>query len=403
MDTTDRRTITRVLLRNYKSIAACAVELHPLTLLVGPNGGGKSNFLDALRFVSQSLQFPMEHAIRERGGIREVRRRSRGHPNHFRLRLDLRLDHGSASYGFTVGARSGGRFRIRQEECRVRSTDPAKAGHFMVRDGQLADAFTSGLAPASGPERLYLPAASSHPVLLPVYEALSRMAFYNLEPRRIRELQDSAPGNLLDHDGGNIASVFGALKADSPDRAERVVRYISTIVPGIERVATKALGPKLTLEFGQQVRGDRHASGFLAGGMSDGTLRAFGVLVALFQNGASRPTSGRVVGIEEPELALHPAAAEALLDVMLEASEETQVLATTHSADLLDQEELPPESLLAVVMEDGETKLAPLDAKGRQTLGQGLSSPGDLLRMELLRPDPAIASPSPGSLFREPR
>ena len=43
----DTTFITRVLLKNYKSIAACDVRLRPLVFLVGPNGSGKSNFLDA--------------------------------------------------------------------------------------------------------------------------------------------------------------------------------------------------------------------------------------------------------------------------------------------------------------------------------------------------------------------
>ncbi|MCY4452121.1 MAG: AAA family ATPase [Immundisolibacterales bacterium] len=72
----DSRTITRVALRNYKSIATCNVSLAPLTILVGQNGAGKSNFLDALRFTAQALRFSLDHAVRERGGINEVRRRS---------------------------------------------------------------------------------------------------------------------------------------------------------------------------------------------------------------------------------------------------------------------------------------------------------------------------------------
>jgi AAA15 family ATPase/GTPase len=39
--------ITRVRLRNYRSIAECDVQLGPLTILVGPNGSGKRNFLCA--------------------------------------------------------------------------------------------------------------------------------------------------------------------------------------------------------------------------------------------------------------------------------------------------------------------------------------------------------------------
>lgn len=67
----------RVRLKNWKSIGACDVQLRPLMFLVGPNGSGKSNFLDALGFVAEALQSSLDHAIRSRGGVNEIRRRSR--------------------------------------------------------------------------------------------------------------------------------------------------------------------------------------------------------------------------------------------------------------------------------------------------------------------------------------
>jgi predicted ATPase len=48
--------LQRVMLKNCKSIEACNVELGPLAFLVGLNGSGKSNFIDALRFVADSLR-----------------------------------------------------------------------------------------------------------------------------------------------------------------------------------------------------------------------------------------------------------------------------------------------------------------------------------------------------------
>ena len=399
MTGTDSLTITRVALRNYKSISACDVRLQPLTLLVGPNGAGKSNFLDALRFTSQALRFSLDHALRERGGIGDVRRRSRGHPNHFGIRLDLRVPHGEASYAYSVGARPHGGYRVHRESCRVRSADPARTGSFEIGRGEITHASVPGLPPIPQSDRLYLLPASNHPVFRPVYDTLSEMGFYNPNPRRIRDLQSSAPGEILDGDGSNLASVFSALKSRAPDAAQRIVRYLSVIVPGTVGVETKTLGPQLTLEFLQNVRGDRHAWRFLANNMSDGTLRAFGVLVALFQSAEGSSLTARFIGIEEPESALHPAAAEALTDVLQEVSGSVQVLATTHSAELLDQRTLQHDSLLAVVSEAGETRLAPLDAAGRATLRDGLSTPGDLLRMEMLEPDRKLASPRQLKLF----
>lgn len=112
--------ISRVVLKNYKSIERCDVRLRPLLFLVGPNGSGKSNFLDALRFVSDALNTSLDHALRDRGGIKAVRRRSGGHPNHFSISLEFRLPEGASGlYAFRIGARPQGGYEVQSEECRL--------------------------------------------------------------------------------------------------------------------------------------------------------------------------------------------------------------------------------------------------------------------------------------------
>src|SRR5205814_534591 len=129
--------------------------------------------------------------------------------------------------------------------------------------------------------------------------------------------------------------------------------------------------------------------------MSDGTLRALGVLVALFQAGNGTGERVPLVGIEEPEVAMHPAAAGVLLDSLRDASRHTQVLVTSHSTDLLDSEEIDTDSILAVVAEAGVTRIGPLDQAGRSALRDHLYTPGELLRLNQLSPDPdSIPDPS---------
>ena len=96
--------IRRVRLRNYKSIGRCDIRLGPLAILVGPNGSGKSNFLDALALTRQALDMTLDHALRERGGINEVRRRSGGHPSNFAIELHFTLPDGLTQglYGFEI-------------------------------------------------------------------------------------------------------------------------------------------------------------------------------------------------------------------------------------------------------------------------------------------------------------
>jgi len=119
--------------------------------------------------------------------------------------------------------------------------------------------------------------------------------------------------------------------------------------------------------------------------MSDGTLRAVGILVALFQGTGEHRSP--LVAIEEPEVALHPAAAGVLRDALREASRYAQVLVTSHSPDLLDDADVPAESLLAVVMEEGNTLIAPLDDATRSVLRDHLYTAGELLRSNQLAGD----------------
>ena len=394
------RTITRIALRNYKSIAACDVELAPLTILVGPNGAGKSNFLDALRFTAQALRFSLDHALRERGGINQVRRRSRGHPNHFGVRLDFRLTHATGWYAFEVGAQPKGRYIVRKEECVVSSTVRERGGFFRVENGRtVASSFSH--PPVAGGDRLYLMQVAGYPAFRTIYDLLAGMGFYNFHPEQIRELQSPDAGDLLEPDGSNIASVLANLESNSPDNTMRVGEYLSKVVPGTVGIEPKTVGPKLTLEFRQNVRGDRHPWRFLANNVSDGTLRVLGVLVALFQGSGTESGNAKLVGIEEPEGSLHPAAAGVLADVLLEASERMQVVVTSHSADLLDRDTIPLESILAVVSENGETRLARLDETGRSMLRDRLFTAGELLRMDQLMPHPELSTPTQLNLFRD--
>ncbi len=62
--------IRMVQIKNYKSLAAVSVELEPFTVFVGANGSGKSNFIDALAFVQESLSESVEIAFKRRGGLR---------------------------------------------------------------------------------------------------------------------------------------------------------------------------------------------------------------------------------------------------------------------------------------------------------------------------------------------
>jgi predicted ATPase len=241
--------------------------------------------------------------------------------------------------------------------------------------------------PPGAPDRLYLVTASGFAEFRDAYDGLLSMGFYNLSPEQMKEVQVPDAGQLLRRDGSNVASVIARLAEDDPQTKQRITEYLHGIVPDIVDFDRVPLGHRETLEFRQHVQGATHPRRFYAANMSDGTLRTLGVLVAAMQL-ANRKDRVRLVGIEEPETALHPAAAGALMDSLREAASTTQVLLTTHSPDLLDCFDQELDTLFVAQSNLGSTEIGPADAASVESLKNHLYSAGDLLRMDQLRPDP---------------
>jgi len=213
------------------------------------------------------------------------------------------------------------------------------------------------------------------------------MGFYNLNPDVIREVQSADEGEILRRDGSNLTSVLCVMTKRRCEETERIIEFLAKVLPGVEDVSVRSIQNREALEFKQRARSDEAPQRFSPVNMSDGTLRALGVLTALFQsvNGGAKRVS--LVGIEEPETAVHPGAAGVLRDALRTAADSTQVLVTSHSPDLLDDKEVQEDWILAVISENGETKIGPLNEADRSLLRERLFTAGELLKQGPLTPD----------------
>ena len=399
----DTRFLNRVVLNDYKSIRYCDLALPPFTVLVGPNGSGKSNFLDALRFVAEGLLESLDYALLSRGSVGQVVRRPISLQNQFGVRIDCALPHSSASYAFAVKVGSNGSFEILREDCAVVSQrSPENRVHYSIQRGRIASCSASHPPPAIR-DRLYLRRAADIPEFGPVYDSLSRMGVYNLNPESIRTLQPPDPSELLRRDGSNLAAVLHRIEGRSPETKQLIEDYLACAVPGVVGVDHRVSGSREILEFRQKFGDDSDIQRFDAANMSDGTLRVLGMLVALFQGLGDRglKQGPRLVGIEEPEYAVHPDALELLGDILGHAAEHTQVVVTSHSTDLLDRSDIAEESVFTVAAEDGETRIGSISEGTKSVLRDRLSTPGELMRMNQLHlPSTMVESkPPPSSLF----
>lgn len=376
----DHPRITRVRLRNYRSVESCDVALSDLTLLVGPNGSGKSNFLDAISFLREAGSESVRDAVRRRGGMRDVSFQGCG---EFSIGLTLQMGDLAFRYDTTISTTTHDSPEIVEEylvpehgdgNLGFNRTSEADHREQAPRTDRLSyvDALVQGLG-------------RSAPLQPRIFLAALLLGWVVFEPDAavLRSPQDPDPDGELQADGLNAPFHYRRLAAE---QSEAVQSYLRMIVPGLRSVAGVALPEPESLETVRFTVGGRDDADFVlpARAMSEGTLRAFTVLVALFSDPSEQHLP---IGIEEPEASLHPAAARVLLDALKEASAERQVIASTHSPDLLDRSTVGADEILAVRYLRGRSYVGPLDEVGREALAEELYTAGELLRTDQLLPE----------------
>lgn len=368
--------ITRVTVKNFRSLADVDVSLGHLTILVGPNASGKSNLIDAMRFVRDALRRGLDTAITERGGLQAIRRWSPYKP-YKTMEFGIEGKHRSETwrYQLVVGGDAPDSYRVVREFCESTSRKGRVQG-FDIRDNAWVWSSREVYFPLS-PESLALRLLGAEPSLSRVYGSLVRNGFYTIFPNILREPQKPGVEYPLDGHGANLASVLRAMVRKKNKNLPDLRSTLSKIVPGISDVRVRNVGGYFVVELRHESHGEKEHF-FAAAQESDGTLRVLGLLVALFQT----PTLP-LLAVEEPELTVHPGAMGVLCDMFQEASVRGQIMLTTHSPDLISR--FSPAQLRVVERESGITRIGPVEETQLRAIRQRLFSAGELMRMEGLR------------------
>ena len=369
-------TLRRLVLKRFRSLQSAAVEFDNPTFLVGQNGAGKSNIVDALALLAEAMTSPLSAALEKRGGVGAVGHRStsRGRVADMGLRVELAglTAAPEATYAFELRCTKGYDYRVRREQCRCTAQD-GTTSWFDRHGNAFRSSIETRLALASN--ALALPLVAGDERFAPVAQFLSNIQPYRIDPSVLREMQDPDAGVRLRSNGSNAASVLRQLDQD----ARRHVReFLQTVVPGDIEVTPVRVQNKLSLKFMQQAE----QSGTLTlepHSMSDGTLRTLGLLTAVFQR---NPPS--VLIVEEPEATIHPGALGTILDVLRLAAGSTQTVITTHSPDILEAPWIEDQHLRIVSWEGGATRVAPVSEATRTALREHLMDAGELLRANAL-------------------
>ncbi len=360
---------------NFRSLGEnIRIRFGDLTALVGQNGSGKSNLVDALLFVKDSMEMGLAGAITQRHGIAAIRRWSGGHPFNVEFRLEIGLPAGQGVYAFSLTGDRQEEYRIRHEEAKVTGPDAQHHASFLVKGGEWIEG-PHGLQPNVDEATLTLPAIGGDERFKPLYQALRRMAIYAIYPDTLAQPQRYNQTKPMQRHGDNWVSILRDQPKDT--WKPELVAALERLSGDIDDVRVTPAASYLVAQFHHRTA-KRKKKWFDAVQESDGTLRFAGILTALLQE---PPLP--VIGIEEPELTVHPGALPLLFDYLKQASARSQLLVTTHSPELLDL--MNADDVWVVQRADGVTTVAPMDERQRNTVREGLMSLGELMITEGLR------------------
>jgi len=327
--------LDRLRVENYRSLRDIDLKLQPLNLLIGTNASGKSNILDALRFLAQGAQEKdFARAVGSRGNV--VQLAWKGAEAEF-VSLRAHFIEGLERYDWSVRVdRQGFEYDL-SEDLRVAKEDapPAQLLHSQQGTGW----WWSGIKKEE--VNLLLPqptgcalSAASVDESFPgrrVLECVNRWGFFDPSPAFLRKatFPDEEEGPRLDSIGRNLAGRLFAINEASPEVFRRIVSATNDVLGVPETIELRRQDYDGRIYFVQTEAGLNYPVHQLQA--SSGTLRMLALMTALL--GEDDMT---LVGIEEPENYVHPNALEAFARYLLLAKDRVQIIITTHSPLLLN-------------------------------------------------------------------
>jgi len=362
--------IERLRLRNFRSFKDVDIELRPLNIVVGANASGKTNLVQAFRFLRDLAQHGLENAVSLQGGVEYLRNLQAddrrvfiafdftapatlpppdlfGDANvtqtrrvHYELLLrvydstrsvaiqreTLRFEvvavqKGKLEQGQIQMEREGGWVRLSADEPFRDRLLWLPFLPFEARHRRKRFRFDPKIALIQLPVGL-LPAPFFFHETVEIYDFLPRLAKQPApigSPLRLSERGENLPvalQHILSH----------------PVERERLLKLTQLVLPHIRDLQTTPSGQHLLLQVGEKF----HRKPLPAALLSDGTVEVVALLVALFFSGQV----GKTLVFEEPDRHLHPALLSAILSLFQDATELNQILITTHNPELVRRAEL---------------------------------------------------------------
>ncbi|NQS97454.1 MAG: AAA family ATPase [candidate division Zixibacteria bacterium] len=356
--------IKRIRVKNFKSFKDLDLELGKFNVIIGANASGKSNFLAIFKFLKDIVIYDLENAVSLQGGCEYLRNLNIGKSDN--LYLEIEGIHGYQApipgkenfsfrvadllYSFCLGfINSGLGFNVIDENMEVKLEFIGKKTNTVVEEGKytiskqnskvkiemsIPEAFNVSpkVPPVFFPEEnisddtLFILDPSYSTLISPIRDFSWGTYFYDFDPKLPKNTHPITGMATLNENGANIALVLKSI-INNEDSRRKFCNFMQDLLPyvidfNIEKVADRSLMFK--------IRESYNSSTFIpASFISDGTIDIMALIIALYFE------RSYISFIEEPERNIHPSLISGLIEMMKDASENKQVIITTHNPEIV--------------------------------------------------------------------
>jgi predicted ATPase len=350
--------IEELQIEGFRSLKSVTWKPGCLNVLIGPNGGGKSNLLRALEVLRASANGELRDTTIKMGGMAPLV--WDGQARKIRFKLDFKYDEAiPLGYRFDLSrlGNTGG-FTITSEH--LRRNDGVEPSSLLLsltnsaaREGTDTETLLSQQPISSPPDhgewiptrtRLAIGSWSIHNDMRVDQDAELRRAAVTRAEKHVRA------------DGQNLIAVLHTLYENDRDFEEFLDNAMHAAFP--DDYEKLSFPPAEHGRTEMRVRRKHRKTADSAADLSDGTLR-FLLLITIL--GGTDPAP--LIAIDEPETGLHPRMLPIIAEVAANAVTKTQVIFSTHSPKLLDafRDDLPTTTI--VTSNGSETELKTIGGK----------------------------------------
>jgi len=366
--------------RNYKSLHDVSIRPPRFFALVGANAAGKTNFVDAIEFLSIVAKSGLASAITEKGGYENIcfrrQRRSKGaiclgctfdltdlrrFPFRITLNFTFRAGREAIRAEYEV-EREELTLEISREERITPCLDIRREGKrvefktyprfeqesFPVPKKLLEQLFARSDSVLRGDDLLLWTQLRGLPPFAQFLERLGQCRVFQISPAAARKSGATSGNQELGKYGDNLPAAIEWLRRERTKMGAELLEYIRLAVPTVEKLETDYVE---TRELGLFLKESGMRRRMFSSELSDGTLRTLAMFLPLVD------PRYPVVVIEEPENNVHPWVVRHFVDACRSRSQQKQIILTTHSPVLVSK--LKPAELYVADRVDGETRIYP--------------------------------------------